>query len=75
VITGVYERTAAKYGDRAERYVHVEAGHATQNVLLECTSVGLGAVPIGTFDDSKVQDALGTPASDQPLYIIPIGRV
>jgi len=75
VITGVYERTAAKYGDRAERYVNLEAGHAAQNVLLECPSVGLGAVPIGTFDDSKVQDALGTPASDQPLYIIPIGRV
>ena len=75
VITGVYERTAAKYGDRAERYVHLEAGHAAQNVLLECTASGLGAVPIGAFDDSKVQDVLGVPTTDLPLYIIPVGHV
>ncbi|MEI7828038.1 MAG: SagB/ThcOx family dehydrogenase, partial [Euryarchaeota archaeon] len=61
VIMGVYERTAAKYGERAERYVHLEAGHAAQNVLLECTSLGLGAVPIGAFDDSMVREAVGAP--------------
>jgi SagB-type dehydrogenase family enzyme len=75
VITGVYERTAAKYGARAERYVLLEAGHAAQNVLLECTSLGLGAVPIGAFDDSTVREVIGAPADHQPLYIIPVGHV
>ncbi|MDD1720682.1 MAG: SagB/ThcOx family dehydrogenase [Euryarchaeota archaeon] len=75
VITGVYERTAAKYGDRAERYVHLEAGHAAQNVLLECAALGLGAVPIGAFDDARVQAALGIPGDHQPLYVIPIGHI
>lgn len=75
VITGVYERTAVKYGDRAERYVTLEAGHAVQNVLLECTSMGLGAVPIGAFDDSKVREAIGAPENQHPLYIVPIGHV
>lgn len=51
VITGVYGRVAVKYGDRAERYVHLKAGHAAQNVLLVCV-LGLGAVPIGPFDDN-----------------------
>lgn len=75
VIMGVYERTAAKYGERAERYVYLEAGHAAQNVLLECTSLGLGAVPIGAFDDSMVREVVGAPRDHQPLYIIPIGHV
>ncbi len=75
VITGVFERTTVKYGDRAERYILLEAGHAAQNVLLECTSLGLGAVPIGAFDDVMVREVIQAPANHQPLYIIPIGHV
>jgi SagB-type dehydrogenase family enzyme len=75
VIMGVYGRVAVKYGDRAERYVHLEAGHAAQKVLLECSSLGLGAVPVGAFDDALVREAIRVPADYQPLYIIPIGHV
>ena len=74
VIAGVYERTAVKYGDRAERDVHLEAGHVAQNVLLQCTALQLGAVPIGAFDDAKVQDVLGISRDYHPLYIISIGH-
>ena len=35
VVTTVFERTAVKYGDRAARYVHLEAGHAAQGLLLQ----------------------------------------
>lgn len=73
VITAVYERTRAKYGDRAERYVILEAGHAAQNVLLQAVALGLGAVPIGAFYDEAVQTALGCPTEHKPLYIIPVG--
>ena len=34
VFTALYERTAEKYGDRAERYILLEVGHAAQNLLL-----------------------------------------
>lgn len=74
VITGVYERTSIKYGARAERYVHLEAGHAAQNLLLEATALGLGVVPIGAFDDDAVQRTLGIPADHRPLYLIPVGH-
>ena len=75
VITAVYARTAAKYGEaRSPRYVHLEAGHAAQNVLLQAVSLGLGAVPIGAFDDAQVQAVLSLPADHQPLYLIPVGH-
>lgn len=74
VIAAVYERTSRKYGNRAERYVHFEVGHAAQNLLLQATALNLGAVPIGAFYDEKVKVALKLPENEQPLYIIPVGR-
>ena len=74
VIAAVYERTEAKYGERAERYVHLEAGHAAQNMLLQAVALELGAVPIGAFSDDLAQAALGLPADHRPLYLIPVGH-
>jgi SagB-type dehydrogenase family enzyme len=74
VLTAVYERTKIKYGARAERYVHLEAGHAAQNLLLQAVALDLGAVPIGAFDDQGVQAALSLPEDHEPLYLIPVGR-
>jgi len=74
VLTAVYERTAGKYGPRAERYIAMEAGHAAQNILLQATALGLGAVPVGAFHDDRVQKALGLPVDHRPLYLIPVGH-
>jgi SagB-type dehydrogenase family enzyme len=74
VFTGVYERTTGKYGDRGIRYVHIEVGHAAQNLCLQATAMGLGAVTVGAFHDEQVTKLLNLPGDEQPLYIIPIGR-
>lgn len=74
VIAAVYERTVRKYGDRAERYVHMEAGHAGQNVYLQATALGLGTVTIGAFQDVRVQEVMGMADDEAPLYIIPVSR-
>ena len=74
VVAGVYARTEEVYGARAERYVQMEAGHAAQNLLLQAVALGLGAVPVGAFDDADVQAALGIPGDHEPLYLIPVGR-
>lgn len=75
VISGVVERTAARYGaERAERYVALEAGHAAQNVLLEAVSLGLGAVPVAAFDDAEVRRVLALADGEAPLYLIPVGH-
>ena len=74
VITGVVARTARRYGDRAQRYVWMEVGHAAQNLLLQAVAMELGAVPIGAFDDDAVADVLDLPVGHAPMYLIPVGR-
>jgi SagB-type dehydrogenase family enzyme len=74
VVTAVYGRTAAKYGDRTERYVHIEVGHAAQNLLLQAVALDLAGVPVGAFDDDQVGKALQLPGDESPLYLIPVGH-
>ncbi|MBN2465395.1 SagB/ThcOx family dehydrogenase [candidate division WOR-3 bacterium] len=71
ILAADYGRTAKRYGERAPRYVHMEAGHIGENVHLQCEALGLGTVMIGAFDDGKVKKLLGT--AQEPLYIMPVG--
>ena len=75
VIAGVYERSSTKYGRRAQRYTHIEAGHVAQNVYLQAAALGLGTVLVGAFHDDDVQEALDLPAAHEPLGLMPVGRV
>lgn len=74
VIAGIRERTAPKYGERSERYVWIEAGHAGQNLLLQATALGLGSVTIGAFSDLAVKKVLGLERGAQPITLFPVGR-
>ncbi len=71
----VFERTTAKYGRRGVRYVFNEVGHAGQNVHLQATALGLGTVVIGAFYDEDLKRIVGAPEEEEPLYIMPVGRL
>jgi len=73
VITGIYERTMIKYGERGIRYVHIELGHACQNVYLEAEALGLGTVEMGAFEDQKVKKLLEL-KDENPFAIMPVGK-
>jgi SagB-type dehydrogenase family enzyme len=73
VFAAVYQRTTAKYEDRANRYVHMEAGHACQNVLLQAAAQGLAGLPVGAFDDKGVAEVVNLPKTQSPLYLVPVG--
>ncbi|MBN2562688.1 MAG: SagB/ThcOx family dehydrogenase [Phycisphaerae bacterium] len=74
VIAAVVERTSKKYGDRAERYCFIEAGHVAQNILLQATALQLGGVPIGAYHDEKVAQVLKLPKDHRVLYLLPVGH-
>jgi SagB-type dehydrogenase family enzyme len=73
MICAVYQRTEQKYGQRATQYVHIEAGHAAQNLLLQAVALGLGGVPIGALYEDQLQAALPLPADHKPLYLLAVG--
>lgn len=73
VITAVYRRTTRRYGERGEMYVHMEVGHAAQNIHLQAVALGLSSVPVGAFYDEEVSEVLSLPEEEIPLYIIPVG--
>jgi SagB-type dehydrogenase family enzyme len=55
VIAAVTARTTREYGERGMRYVHMEVGHAAQNVYLQATAHGLGTTVVGSFRDADVK--------------------
>lgn len=74
VISAIYERTTVKYGKRGERYVHIEVGHAAENLLLQAFALGLEGCVAGAFDDAAIKRVVNMPREEMPLYVIAVGR-
>lgn len=74
LVAAVFSRTTIKYGKRGNRYVHMEAGHAGQNIALQAVALGLGSTIVGAFDDVRIKAATGLGREEQPLTLIPVGR-
>jgi len=73
VMAALYSRTAGRYGERAQRYVDMEAGHISQNIYLQAEALGLATVAVGAFDDQKMAQAAHLPTDQTPLYVMPVG--
>jgi len=74
VITAVFSRTHAKYGQRASQYVHMEVGAAGENLCLQAVGLKLGSVMVGAFSDAQISQVLNLPADHAPLLVIPVGH-
>ena len=73
-ITAKFSVTTSVYGNRGRIYVCMEAGHASQNIYLQCTAMGLGTVAVGAFSNSAISDILNLAEDETPLYLMPVGR-
>lgn len=75
VMVADYSITTRVYGERGVMYVHMEAGHISQNLYLRAASLGLGTVAVGAFNDSGVNELLQLDEELRSVYIMPFGRI
>ncbi len=74
VITGVFNRTVGKYGERGYRYALIESGHIAQNISLVCAAMELNCCAIGGFHDRKLEELIDIDGSSESVvYAVAIG--
>lgn len=75
VLAGVFARSHFKYGERGYRFALLEAGHICQNLLLEATSLQLGAVAVGGFIDDEINQMLDLDGLEEAaVYLVAAGK-
>ena len=63
----------ARWGDRAYRYLHLDAGHAGERLQLAASALGLGACGVAGFLDDEAASLLGIEPDDFTLYLVTVG--
>lgn len=71
--TADLQQAVARYGDRAYRYLHLDAGNLGQRLNLAAIQLGLGVSGIAGFFDDQVNEVLGIPDDEAVLYITTLG--
>jgi SagB-type dehydrogenase family enzyme len=73
--TAVFARSKWKYGERAYRYIYLDAGHIAQNVALAAVAQGLGSCQIAALYDEEANALLGVDGqSESTVYMTVVGR-
>lgn len=68
------KKAVEKYGDRAYRYLHLDAGQIGERLNLAAIRLGLGVSGIGGFYDDEVNALLGLSLDEIVVYITTLGR-
>ncbi len=71
--TANLETAITEFGERAYRYLHMDAGHLGQRLNLAAMQLNLGASGIAGFFDDQVNEVLGIPVDDVVLYLTTLG--
>jgi SagB-type dehydrogenase family enzyme len=67
-------RALEKYGERAYRYLHLDAGHLGQRMNLSSLALGAGASGIGGFFDDEINSLLGIDRERIVVYVTCLGK-
>jgi len=75
VWTAVFARSKWKYGQRAYRYVYLDAGHIAQNVALAAVALELGSCQIAALYDEEANALLGLDDEEEStIYMTAVGQ-
>jgi SagB-type dehydrogenase family enzyme len=76
VWTAVFERCRWKYGQRAYRYIWLDAAHIAENVALAAVGLGLGSCQIAAIYDDEADGLLGVDGEEEScLYMTSVGHL
>jgi len=74
VWTAIFQRAKWKYGQRAYRYIYLDAGHIAQNLALAAVSLGLGTCQIGALFDGEVNGIVEVDGTEESvIYMSVVG--
>lgn len=70
-VTGIFWRSAWKYGDRAYRYMQLDAGHMVESLWTAALATGVDLHPRHDFDAARVARLLAVdPEREYPLAVL-----
>ncbi len=71
----VIERMAWRYGERAYRYLHLDAGHVCQNLYLAAEPIECGVCAVAAFEDNDLNASLHVDGKSQfVIYLATVGK-
>jgi SagB-type dehydrogenase family enzyme len=74
--SAIFERSKWKYGQRAYRYIYLDAGHIAENLALAATSLGLGSCQMAALYDDEVNSIIEVDGENESvIYMSVVGVV
>jgi SagB-type dehydrogenase family enzyme len=74
--TTIFQRSKWKYGQRAYRYIYLDAGHIAENLALVSTALGLGSCQIGALFDEEINEIVDVDGENEStIYMSVVGNI
>lgn len=70
--TAIFARSTWKYGQRAYRYIYLDAGHIAANLALAAVSLDLGTCQVGALFDDEVNKLLGVDGVEKSVVYMSV---
>lgn len=70
--SAVFERCKWKYGQRAYRYIYLDAGHIAENLALASVSINLGSCEVGALYDDLVNSILDIDGTEESVLCMAV---
>jgi SagB-type dehydrogenase family enzyme len=72
--TAIFNSSKCKYGERAYRYIYLDAGHIAENLALSATSINLGTCQIAALYDDEVNQLIEIDGiTESTIYLSVVG--